>query len=492
MARLACISLPRIDLQLLVREKPEWKQLPTAVVTEEKPLGRITAVNRAAKNSGVQPGMRYASALSVCPQLRAGVIMPEEIDALRAELIACLREFSPEVEPSGADAALFWVNAAGLHHIYPSIAKWAGTLQTAVERKGFVCSVAAGFTRFGTYAAAKSSRTVTIFQSESQEDAAAQRAPAGVLPLDHEVLLRFHQLAIYTIRDFIRFSPGALRRRFGREVEMLQLFARGEQNLPVQPAAEVQILQREIRLLYPEASVEALLHYICGLLAELVSQAWREQGLITELLIEFHPEEWPNRTTSSRVETVRPAQPTLSEQLLEKLIRLRIEGIVLADPVVRLVLEAHCVDTTRDQGDLFRVALRRDPQKAHAAIAEVRAELGNDAVHVAELQNAHLPEEQFAWRRVEQLPVPRIAETRRTQLVRRILHEPTHLSRLTEDMPVLDAAHPHVKGPYILSGGWWRSAYRREYYYLEDDAGRILWLYYDEPQKQWMLQGVVE
>jgi protein ImuB len=215
--------------------------------------------------------------------------------------------------------------------------------------------------------------------------------------------------------------------------------------------------------------------------------------LITELHIEFHPEEWPNRTTSSRVETVRSAQPTLSEPLLEKLIRLRIEGMVLADPVVRLVLEAHCVDTTRDQGDLFHVALRRDPQKALAAIADVRAELGNDAVQVAELQNAHLPEEQFAWRRIEQLSVPRVArEMRRTQLARRILHEPMHLSRLAEDTPFLDASLPQVKGPYILSGGWWRSSYRREYYYLEDDAGRILWLYYDEPQKQWMLQGVVE
>ena len=53
MVRLACISLPRIDLQIVALRHPEWKQLPATVVTEEKPLGRITAANRAAIRHGL-------------------------------------------------------------------------------------------------------------------------------------------------------------------------------------------------------------------------------------------------------------------------------------------------------------------------------------------------------------------------------------------------------------------------------------------------------
>jgi len=47
-------------------------------------------------------------------------------------------------------------------------------------------------------------------------------------------------------------------------------------------------------------------------------------------------------------------------------------------------------------------------------------------------------------------------------------------------------------GPYELSGGWWQTEYRREYYYLRDRSGRLLWIYYDAPEKQWLVQGIVE
>lgn len=488
MVRLACISVPRVDLQVLALRHPDWKQLPAAVVTEEKPLGRITAVNRAAQNAGVQPGMRYASALSVCPQLRAGVVQREEQEALRDRLVEVLRQFTPEVEPGVADAALFWANATGLERLYPTLAKWAGALETAVKREGLVCSVAVGFSRFGTYAAAKSRRTITIFESEDQEQAAAFRAPVGVLPLEHEVLLRFHQLGILTIRDFTRFSPGALRRRFGKEVEHLQLFARGEQSLPLQPATGRASALREMRLLYPEASADALLHHVRTMVDALVAQAWSKQEGVAEIVVSLCPEQWPGRTEECVEESLRSARPTCDTGVWERLLALRFENLTLPGPVIRMSVEARTVGSSREQEDLFAAAPRRDPRRALAAVADVCAELGNDAVQVAELADAHLPEQQFHWRRVERFAAPRPRETDGpTPLVRRMLHHPVPFT----EMPV-EHNNPRLAGPYLLSGGWWQSEYRREYYYLEDRSGRLLWIYYDAPQKKWLVQGVVE
>lgn len=515
MVRLACISIPRVDLQVLALRHPDWRQLPAVVVTEEKPLGRIIAVNRAARGAGVQPGMRYASALSVCPQLRAGVVELEEREELKAQLIEVLRQFTPEVEPSAADAALFWVNASGLDRLYPTLTEWAGALQIAVERQDLVCSVAVGYSRFGTYAAAKSKRAVTVFESEEQEQAAALRAPVGVLPLEHDVLLRFHQLGILTVRDFNRFSSGALRRRFGREVERLQLFARGDEALPVQPVAEHTRMRREMRLLYPEGSPEALLHHLHMLAEELITQAWSQQELIAEIVISLCPEHWPGSMDECIEESLRSARPTHDQKLWDKLLKLRFEQLVLPGPIIRLSVEARTVETTREQSDLFSGSPKRDPRKALAAIADITAELGNDAVQIAELHDDHLPHEQFSWKRVDRLapPRPRVAAddapsgTARTPLVRRILHAPTRLTAIPDEHN-----SPGLKGPYVLSGGWWHAnprggdsqesraeyrhdlhgAYRREYYYLEDRWGRLLWLYYDVPEGKWMLQGVVE
>lgn len=506
MVRLGCISIPRVDLQVLALRHPDWRYLPAAVVTEEKPLGRITVVNRAAQDAGVQPGMRYASALNVCPQLRGGVVETEEREDLRSRLVGVLHEFTPEVEPSGADAALYWVNATGLERLYPTMAKWAGALQTAVERLDLVCSVAVGYSRFGTYAAAKSRRAVTVFEDEDQERASALRAPVGVLPLDHDILLRFHHLGILTIRDFNRFSPGALRRRFGVEVERLQLFARGEQSLPVQPAPEYPPMRRERRLLYPEGSAPAILHHLHMLTGELISDAWLRQELITEIVVSLCPERWPGSMDECLEESLRSARPTGDPELWNRLLKLRFEHLRLPGPIIRLSVDARTVETRREQADLFSGPSPRDPRRALAAIADICAERGNDAVQIAVLCDGHLPNAGFNWSRVERLAPPRPkavhvdfnvtangsgAERRaRSPLVRRLLRTPVRLSAIPDEH-----CTPGLRGPYVLSGGWWHDMpgpYAREYYYLEDSAGRLLWIYYDVPGKQWLLEGVVE
>lgn len=495
MVRLACISLPKIDLQIIAQRHPGWKQLPAAVVTEEKPLGWITAANRLAYAAGVKPGMRYASALGICPELRAGVVDFEEREGLRARLIGLLRRFTPEVEPARDDPALFWVNAGGLERIYGTPAKWAGSIEAAIDAEGLVCSIAVGFSRFGTYAAAKVKRQITVFDREDVEEAAALRAPVGVLPFDHEVLLRLHHLGVVTVRDFNRFSPGALRRRFGPQVEALQRFSRGEERLPVQSVGEPAALRREMRLLYPEASMEALLHHQLSLLRELVAHAWAQQQVISELTLEFCPERWPGVSESDdgcTVERVLTARPTRDQATLERLLRLRLEHLRLPGPVVRLSLEASLRPTDRAQDDLFETAGRRDPAKALAALGEIRAEMGNDAVQIATLEDSHLPERRFAWRRFDRLvPSGPAAGGATGVLVRRMLGEPLPLTRLPREF-LGTSGHTATNGPYELTGGWWHHPYRREYYYLHDSNGRTLWVYFDADEERWFVQGVVE
>jgi protein ImuB len=496
MVRLACISLPKIDLQIVALRHPDWKQLPAAVVTEEKPLGRITAANRLAYASGVKPGMRYASALGVCPELRAGVVDPGEREELRSRLVALLRRFTPQVEPARDDPALFWVNAGGLERIYGSPATWAGFLDAAITGEGLVCSVAVGFSRFGTYAAAKVKRRITVFEDAEEEERTTVEAPIGVLPFDHEVLQRLQHLGISTIRDFRRFSPGAIRRRFGPEVEKLQRFASGEERLPVQAVEEPDALRREMRLLYPQASMDALVHHQLSLLRELVASAWSRQQLIGELILEFCPERWPGGDGESgqeecTVEQIIMSRPTLDVKKLERLLRLRLERIRLSAPAVRLSLTVVLLPTERVQEDLFEAPGRRDPAKALAAIGELCAEMGNDAVQIATVEDAHLPERRFSWRRIERLvPARPSGGEDAPVLIRRILAEASALSRLPDTLfaPTSDGA----AGPYELAGGWWHAPYRREYYYLRNKSGRLLWIYFDHPKDGWFVQGVVE
>ena len=49
-----------------------------------------------------------------------------------------------------------------------------------------------------------------------------------------------------------------------------------------------------------------------------------------------------------------------------------------------------------------------------------------------------------------------------------------------------------LAGPYLVSGGWWRSAVHREYYFARTSDGDMLWIYYDRPRRRWRWQGQVE
>ena len=108
----ACVDVPALPLQMLQRRMAEagdeWRDKPIAVVDQDKPQGEILFVNEVAHQGRILPGMRYAAALSLDADLRAGVIS-EEPNAFskRAgdEVTGCrkvLCHFSTSVVPSNA------------------------------------------------------------------------------------------------------------------------------------------------------------------------------------------------------------------------------------------------------------------------------------------------------------------------------------------------------------------------------------------------------
>ena len=47
-------------------------------------------------------------------------------------------------------------------------------------------------------------------------------------------------------------------------------------------------------------------------------------------------------------------------------------------------------------------------------------------------------------------------------------------------------------GPFVVSGGWWRTAVHREYHFAETQRGDILWVYFDRRRRRWFLHGQIE
>ncbi len=491
MGRLACVDVPQLALQLLLRREKAWRRHPAAVVAEDRPLAPVLAANGRARRAGVAAGMRYATALALAPELRAAPVAADEI-AAGVELIGgLLRGASPQVEPKREEPGVFWVGASGLEELYGSLEGWVSAVLEALQGAELAARAAVGFTRFGCYAAARGRRGARVLASPEEERRLALDAPLAVLGLEPRLEERFARLGVRTVEAFLRLPPGGLLRRYGAEAEAAWRFASGGLALPIQadPPAEPLALAR--RLAAPEADRGRLMLHAAALLDRLIADLRHKGELAVEISLSLGLE----RGETLR-ESLKPAEPTRGRSLLLELLDLRLASLALGSPVVRIALDAERTKAQDVQPELFRRRPRRDLAAAARAFARLRAELGNDAVVQAQPVDEHLPERQYAW--VEARPEPERAggggdETPAAQapvLVRRILEAPRPLGA----RPLAGrSASRFVGGPYALSGSWWNGGEAdREYYFAEGPEGRIEWLYRDLGTRGWVLQGYVD
>lgn len=494
MDRLACVEVQDLPLQLLKAHHPQWQGLPTVVLDQDRPQGKILWVSPEARQKGVTPGMRYAEALSFTPDLQGAEVPEGEIKRELEELADLLRGFSPEVEASEV-MGVFWLSGRGLRGLFPSYSVWAREIHRAVSSRGRRCSVVVGFSRFRTYALAKVTRGIRILTSPEEERDEFLRVPLDVLWVDPPLVDLLLALGIRTIGEFIKLPLQGIQRRFGQEAVRLHQMASGALYDPLMPQIPEDPFEVVVSLDEPISHATTLLFLVKGHLHGLLRSVRLKGKALAELKIR-----WCMGQEGDREDSIRPASPTLDEALVLDLVRLRLEGAPLAHPVREIRLWAMGVNMEPAQGRLFLENPRRDLSAGNRALARLRAELGQSAVVKATLVDAHLPEARFLWEPLECLswakpafsdglhPLIRRMYTKPQPLGMRPRHEPD--GWLVKDL----ACGPVIRlwGPYVISGGWWRREVHRSYYFLETLRGDILWVYYDAPRRRWFLQGQVE
>ncbi|MDW7710460.1 MAG: hypothetical protein SCH98_08290 [Deferrisomatales bacterium] len=465
MDRLACVDVPALPLQLLLKRSPGWASDPAAVVDRDRPQGVILWANGAARRCGVLPGMRYAAGLSLAGGLRAGEVPEAEIRDGVGLLAERLRRFTPDVEPSAEEPGIFWLGAGGLGRLWPSARQWARELRADLEAQGFSGRAAVGFTRFGTYAAARAGLGggLALFRTPAEETAAARKIALRDLGLPPTLRDALERLGVRTVGAFLALPPDGVRERFGPEAHRLHRLASGRAWAPLEPVSATEPLLRRLDLDEPEADVYRLLFLVKRLLDLLLEDlAGRAEALAAlDLRLAL---DGPGGRTEERVERLRPAAPTLDGRQLLNLAHLRLEAAGLGAGVLGVILAAEPAPATAAQLDLFRQAPRRDPEAADRALARLRAELGEAAVVRARLCEGHLPEARFRWEPLERMPRPEPEkESRDTPvrpLVRRLWARPVPLPPLGRHDPdgwLLRGEEcgpvDEKIGPYVVSGG---------------------------------------
>ena len=540
MARMACINITAFSIQLLVKKHGDWKNYPVAVLDKDSSYGRILIANTIAQKEGISVGMRYASALSLVNHLRAGTVAEQEIEKGRVLIANHLRRFSPCIESSIEEPGIFWINANGLGSIYPSLRKWATEISAHLHSLDFQRTIVVGFSRFGTYAMAKSSRGVILFENKHAELAASRRVTIDSLARDSRLIDRLTRLNIRSVGEFIRLPADGVLRRFGKEAYQLHCFASGNWDLPLQsdPVSDPVIEMKDFN--YPVDNIQLLKPTCEQLLTIVLDRLTKKRQTLETLRVGLTLEDGEEIFIA-----IRPAVPTMEKQQILTLMSLRLERIILSSGVIELSLQTEGVPLSHEPVDLFAEQSPGDLNRANQALDLIRSEFGNDSVIQAKLQDNHLPEKRFQWVPFSRVTPPKTYGFLETPLlVRRILLKPPRLDPLffrsgrwgrqtnasygnsSSKVPkasiyeggvysykratkfrnnlalksgcsqknswsqIPQTAHKkRMLGPYVISGGWWAKEFNRKYYYAEMSSGGLLWVYYDCLEEGWFLQG---
>lgn len=511
--RVACVCVPQLALQVLLRDRPDWRALPVAVVADDRPEAFLLALNGRARGLGLDVTMRQGAARALAPTLRSAAVAAARIAVAVDELTAALRGVSPRVEPERDEPGVFVVDPTGMGRLHRDARAWAQSARRAVASAGFAGSVALGFDRRAARAVARHARGVVVARTADEERALAGEVPLASLGLDGRLVATLGALGVRTLGALWALPPDTVRHRFGDAAAALRAWVLDDARVPVQPLIEREPLRAVVELEAPDDDLARILFGLRGALHRLVAGLAGTGEAVASLALTLALED------RSRVAwALTPAAPTRDVALLIELARLRWSESTLPSRVVELTAVAEPAPWRGEQLSLFVHDRDRDRGAATRALARVRAAFGERAVTLARLREAHLPEARFGWEPLADAPPPRGSLPAPSDvpaaLVRRWFVPPRELSpealRALSPMPPGDAppwlramadndlAQGAAAGPWPraiptrVNGGWWARTVTRDYYYAESAAGELLWVFFDGRRGRWFVQAVVD
>lgn len=464
----ACILLPHLGIDSVLRRHPAPDE-PLALIGGPFQRRELVAINRAAAEIGLRPGMRLAAAQAIAPGFGMVEHDPAQEALWQQFLAAWAYRFSSQVWAGSPNAIVLEVQGS-----FSLIGQWPSfqaQLREELTSLGFRHRIALAPTAAGARVLAGVEDGLAVLTAEQLRTTLA-RVPVRRACLPNEAGPRMHGMGIRHLRQVFELPRDALRRRFG--VEVLQaldamLGAAPELLECYQPPDRFDL---RIELSYEVENHQALLFPVRRMTADLAAYLSGRDGGVQHFVLKLEHE----GIAPTDVE-VGLLSAERDPAMLFDLTRSRLERAEIPKPIVALRLVARHLPPFIPSGrDLF------DERPEHAVPWEqlrerLRARLGNDAVY--QLAPAVDPRPERAWQRATGV-IP-CAPNRPTR--------PTWL--LPRPVPLRDTRVRVLAGPERLETGWWDGEdARRDYYILETMQGQRAWAFCAVgEQGPWMLHG---
>lgn len=508
------LSAERIRRRRLGRLWRSGPQTHTPLIfsRREKNSQLIAAVDERAEALRLKPGMGVADARAMHPSVEVMEADPEADRRLLEGLAAWCDRYTPLVAIEGAQG--LFLDITGCAHLFGGERRMLKDVTTRFFDQGFRVRAALASTPGAAWAAARFYDCVIVAPGDEGEMLA--QLPLAALRIEAATQASLESVGLRTVGGVMGTPRGPLVRRFGSQLLERLDQALGRVDEAVSPRLPVPPLSVERRLAEPISStddIEALVTMLAGALKKELEA--RDEGARTLRLHLFRVDGAVGHMT------VGASRPLRRPDRIRKLFRERLAALAgdidagYGFDLVRLSVLA-TAPFEIEQTDLSGGA-STDAAEDIAMLADrVRARLGEGAFLQPLLEESHLPEE--ACRSVPYAetiaartaaPEERLPETFPPgSRPIRLFENPEPVDVMAVEVPEgpprqfrwRRALHRVVRseGPERIAPEWWRHTEEhptRDYFRVEDDAGRRYWLYreglYGSVGKvpRWFMQG---
>ncbi|HEV2469943.1 MAG TPA: DNA polymerase Y family protein [Candidatus Sulfotelmatobacter sp.] len=445
----ACIYVPNFSIAAVLRAEPELQNRPIAVFEGKPPLEKIIAVNEYAARLSIAPGMTKAQA-ELCSELVLRPRTPLQESSTHAAMLDCAQSFSPCVEDTACDTAIF--DLSGMGSLFGSLPKISQAIADRASTLGLKANIAVAPNPDAALISARGFSGVTIVPAGKEAEQLGS-LPTRVLFNDRlegdekdsadRLLETLDRWGIRSLRALAALPEVSLSERLGQQGLHLQKLARGAASRPLVPVEAPLIFEEAVELEHPIVLLEPLAFLLNRLLdqlcARLGSRALATQELrltlelsnVTGIEDEFENIGIPSESDGNGKDKLKQVAPSLSRfvrqdgdfdspssnqyqrskahrqtnfvrklslplpmldaKVFLKLLQLDLNAHPPGAPIMKIHLSAEPARPRSAQGGLF-LPPSPEPEKLELTLARIAGIVGEQRVGAVELLDTHHPE----------------------------------------------------------------------------------------------------
>ena len=505
--RIACVYVPELALQAILRRDPERRRDPVALCEAPGERARVIACSKCARQAGVHPGLTASQARTIAngrlgaDRLRVLVAQAADTAATTAALADLGYAFAPRVEST---PERIYLDIGELTQLFPQGERAiAQAMAAQAERLGLEVQIGIASNRAVARVAAQATEIAVV-------PPGGERAFLGPLPLatllasgvpgglGDELADTFTRWGILCLADLARLPAAEVGLRLGRSGAAVHALACGTAQEPFAPQLPPDALEEGTEIDYPVAELEPLAFLLRGIFDRALGRLTC-RGLACAsagLRLKLDP-------SGFDVRDVPLSAPTRETGTLLELVRLDLARRPPAAPVVGISVLLLPARVRAAQLDLFRPA-GPAPEKMAATLSRLCALVGPENVGAPALCDSFREEavalRPYATSSAASAPAAQqgaIGQPSGLALGFRRFRPPRPLEVLMDrDGPTALRGHAVVArvliaaGPYRCSGAWWtEESFSRDYWDVHASDGAVYRLHQDRSNGTWFLDG---